>query len=192
MFKSYLSLGADHSVEIYNQFFWVFDYIRGIDTYGVTGWYCQKLPNNFICYLKDNLNVIKYLYLPFIFAIVYFVFYGSELINRKNYLRPFFEVIILVNIFWAFIGWYPPVRFSYYSIGHLTIFLSILIFYELNNPLSKITYLTAYISFFILHNHYNGDTYFQFNLIYVFSAIFYLITLFLEKKFFNNKKYVEN
>jgi len=90
-------------------------------------------------------------------------------------------VIVLVNIFWAFIGWYPPIRFSYYSIGHLTIFLSILIFYELNNLLLKITYLTAYISFFILHNHYNGDIYFQFNLIYVFSAIFYLVTLILLK-----------
>ena len=181
MFKSYFSIGTDHNIELYNQFFWVFDYIRGIDTYGVTGWYCQKLPHNFICYFKDNLSVIKYLYLPFIFVVVYLVFYGSKLTNKKNYLRPLFEVIVLVNIFWAFIGWYPPIRFSYYSIGHLTIFLSILIFYELNNLLLKITYLTAYISFFILHNHYNGDIYFQFNLIYVFSAIFYLVTLILLK-----------
>tara|TARA_X000000368_G_scaffold417249_1_gene413129 strand:- start:5753 stop:6343 length:591 start_codon:yes stop_codon:yes gene_type:complete len=181
MFKSYFSLGTDHNIGLYNQFFWVFDYIRGIDTYGVTGWYCQKLPYNFICYFKDNLNVIKYLYLPFIFVVIYLVFYGTKLINKKNYLRPLFEVIILVNIFWAFIGWYPPIRFSYYSIGHLIIFLSILIFYEINNLLSKTTYLIGYTSFFIIHNHYNGDIYFQLNLIYIFSAIFYLVTLILLK-----------
>ena len=59
--------------------------------------------------------------------------------------------------------------------------LSILIFYEINDLLSKTTYLIGYTSFFIIHNHYNGDIYFQLNLIYIFSAIFYLVTLILLK-----------
>tara|TARA_A100001015_G_scaffold30928_1_gene34451 strand:- start:2360 stop:3649 length:1290 start_codon:yes stop_codon:yes gene_type:complete len=177
LFKNILNLGKDHNIEIYNQFFWVFDFLRGFDTYGVTGWYCQNIPQNFKCYLQDNLNVIKYLYIPFLFLITYVIFNKTITKYVKEY-RSLFEIVTLVFLFWSLIGWYPPVRFSFYSLGHLIIFLSAILFYKLENSTAKSFYMCGYVLYFLFLNHYNGDIYFE-NNPYLFLSVFFYFLAFI-------------
>lgn len=181
IFKYYFTTGEDHNIEVYNQFFWVFDYIRGYDTNGVTGWYCQKLPQNFICYFKDNLQTIKFLYIPVIFIIFYLI-KQKKSIFKRDYWRPLFEMFFLINLFWSFIGWYPPVRFSFYSWGHLIIFILVIIYYDLKTTFQKIIFIFAYVLFFFLLNHYNADYYFHLNIWHICSAVLFLLVLFLNMK----------
>jgi len=176
LFKYFFTKGQDHNIEIYNQFFWVFDFLRGFDTNGITGWYCQKLPHNFICYISDNVMTLQYLYIPFLFSISY-LYMKREVLFRANFWRPLLEIFILVNIFWSFIGWYPPVRFSFYSWGHLIIFVSIIIFYDLSTTVQKTLFATAYFCYFMFLNHYNADLYFQLNIFHYVSAAIYLILI---------------
>ena len=186
LFKSLFTSGDDHNIEFYNQFFWVFDFIKGKDTNGVTGWYCQSIPQNFKCYFFDNLNTLYFMYLPVLFCFIYLLL-NWKTIKNKTILIPLFEIFVIINIFWSFIGWFPPVRFSFYSWGHLIIFLSILIFYQLNSWNEKILYCLAYIFFFMFLNHYNADIYFQMNTYHTISAIFYFLVLFINfrKKYKN-------
>ena len=186
LFKSLFTSGDDHNIEFYNQFFWVFDFIKGEDTNGVTGWYCQSIPQNFKCYFFDNLNTLYFMYLPVLFCFIYLLL-NWKTIKNKTILIPLFEIFVIINIFWSFIGWFPPVRFSFYSWGHLIIFLSILIFYQLNSWNEKILYCLAYIFFFMFLNHYNADIYFQMNTYHTISAIFYFLVLFINfrKKYKN-------
>ena len=181
VFKYYFTVGQDHNVEIYNQFFWVFDFLRGFDTNGVTGWYCQQLPQSFKCYFNDNLLTLKYLYIPLIFIILYFWFQRRTFF-RHSFWRPLLEMFLLVNIFWSFIGWYPPVRFSFYSWGNLTIVILIIIFYDLTTVIQKTLFTIAYILFFILLNHYNADLYFESNNLHLASAILFSMVLFIKNR----------
>tara|TARA_Y100000389_G_scaffold62289_1_gene58376 strand:- start:10708 stop:12030 length:1323 start_codon:yes stop_codon:yes gene_type:complete len=181
IFKYFFTSGEDHNIEVYNQFFWVFDYLRGVDTNGVTGWYCQEFPQNFICYFKDNIQTIKYLYIPVIFIILYLI-KNKNSIFKSDYWRPLFEMFILINLFWSFIGWYPPVRFSFYSWGHLIIFILIIIYYDLKTTLQKIIFIFAHVLFFTLLNHYNADYYLQPNIWHISSAILFFLVLILDKR----------
>ena len=126
------------------------------------------------------------MYLPVLFCFIYLLL-NWKTIKNKTILIPLFEIFVIINIFWSFIGWFPPVRFSFYSWGHLIIFLSILIFYQLNSWNEKILYCLAYIFFFMFLNHYNADIYFQMNTYHTISAIFYFLVLFINfgKKYKN-------
>ena len=176
LFKYFFTTGQDHSVEFYNQFFWVFDFLRGIDTNGVTGWYCQQLPQNFKCYLNDNLMTLKYLYVPLIFGILY-LYIKRKTFFVGNFWRPLIEISILVNIFWSFIGWYPPIRFSFYSWGHLIVFVSIIIFYNLTSKVQKTLFTAGYIFYFMFLNHYNADIYFELSIFHSISIVLYFFTI---------------
>ena len=182
IFKNIVSAMEDHNIEVYKQFFWVFDYIRGIETKGVTGWYCQTIPSNFKCYLLDTVNVLKYLYIPAGIVFLYILLNKNFYLKNKEQLNSLIHITFLVSLFWSFIGWYPPVRFSFYSSGHFLIIISILIFYNMSTKYGKLAYFSGYFLFFILHNHYNGEIYFPSKSIYLFSLIFYLIAIFYEKK----------
>ena len=181
VFKYFFTVGQDHNVEIYNQFIWVFDFIRGFDTNGVTGWYCQQLPQNFKCYFNDNLSTLKYLYIPFMFIILY-LWFQRRILFRHSFWRPLLEMFLLINLFWSFIGWYPPVRFSFYSWGNLIIFILIIIFYDLTTVIQKTLFTIAYILFFIILNHYNADLYFESNNLHLASAMLFSMVLFVKNR----------
>jgi hypothetical protein len=105
----------------------VYDFIRGKVRYQ-SEWHCVTIPENFICYFNDLKQMIMYILIPILLiGIILIVNIFSE---RKKY--PLIKEVLFISIslfsFWSLIGWYPPIRFSFYSIGHM-VTLILLIFY---------------------------------------------------------------
>lgn len=168
---------SDHQAEEYRQFVWILDYLQGKET-KIGGYFCQSPKLALICYFKDLILLLKYLFLPSLINLILLIN------NYKKLTKPVKELIFLVilfsliiNSFWLFIGWYPPVRFSYYGYGNFLIFLSILIFINFHNNFSKIFYFLGYSSYFLLLNHWNSPVIVKINTLFIFSLIFFLLSV---------------
>ena len=117
-------------------------------------WYCQNIPDNFICYFNDLLNVSIYLFLPVLIIIFYLIF--SHKINN-NLLKMMILTGFMTMFFWSFIGWYPPLRLGLYSYGNV-IFLFILVIYSMINSFKiKITFLASLILGLLNISHWNNS-----------------------------------
>ena len=121
---------SDHNAEGYRQFVWLFDYFGGKQTLS-GGYFCQTPKAALICYSKDFFSLLKYLAAPSLFVLTFLILkFKSFSINTRSLLITAFAFSCLINFFWLFIGWYPPIRFSYYGFGNLICFLLIFL---LNN-----------------------------------------------------------
>ena len=119
---------SDHQGADYRQFVWIFDYLQGLSTKS-SGYFCQTPLTAIKCYLKDFSKLVYYLFTPILVLLFYFSINIRKVSSEtKNLIFHFFLFAILTNLFWLFIGWYPPVRFSYYGLGNLVIICSLLIF----------------------------------------------------------------
>ena len=138
----------DHQAQGYRQFIWLIDFIQGKDTI-IGGYFCQSPKLALVCYKNDLLDLGRYLLTPIIFLILIFITSFKEKIYKYDKLILFsIYFAILINSFWLFIGWYPPIRFSYYGFGNLIIFLLIFIYaINENKNLSRI-FIAAYTSYF--------------------------------------------
>ena len=85
---------------------------------------------------------------------------------------------IFIYVFWSFIGWYPPIRFSYYSVGNLIIILFALQFIELKNFTIRFLSLTSYLTYTLFLNHWNDPNVLAYN-VGIYVSLFFLIILFL-------------
>lgn len=168
----------DHQAQGYRQFIWLIDFIQGKDTI-IGGYFCQSPKLALVCYKNDLLDLARYLLTPIIFLILIFITSFKEKIYKYDKLILFsIYFAILINSFWLFIGWYPPIRFSYYGFGNLIIFLLIFIYaINENKNLSRI-FIAAYTSYFLLLNHWNYPEVVEnssFILISLFIFLLYLV-----------------
>ena len=116
-----------------------------------------------------------------IFLITQFL-YKNNLSFRKNTPVNYLVMISLfLYTFWSFIGWYPPIRFSYYSIGNIIIILFSFQFFHLKDKNIKTIAISSYILYSLSLNHWNDSLVLNFNLGIVISLIllipFFFITL---------------
>ena len=124
------------ATQYWYQFIWLKDFIlvnyQNVD-YNLNegAYYCMSVPLFIKCYLLDFFKTIIYLSLPIITII--FNFY---ILKKKNiqiifdFLKNLLFIVTLLFSFWAFIGWYPPLRFNLYSVGYfVTITLCIQFIY---------------------------------------------------------------
>ena len=178
---------ADHQAEGYRQFIWIIDYLNGKDTIN-GGYFCQTPNLAFNCYLNDLKNLIKYLFIPIIYLIInYISFFRNAHAINKNLLKISLYFAILINLFWLFIGWYPPIRFSYYGLGNLVIFLMIYNFALIENKTSRNVFIVGYTLYFLFLNHWNyPEVILRSNFILI-SAFLFLISIIT-----NNKKILIN
>lgn len=170
---------SDHQAEEYRQFIWMLDILQGKET-RVGGYFCQTPKSAIICYLKDVINLVKYLGIPSLTCFAYFSLNYKKL-NKpiKKLLTSSIIFCAVINFFWLFIGWYPPIRFSYYGYGNLIIFLSLLIFLNLNSDISRILFSLGYTLYFIFLNHWNSPTVIEQNIyIHVSVFLFFLAIIF--------------
>ena len=178
---------SDHQAEVYRQFIWILDYIQGRETI-TGGYYCQTPKLAIKCYLKDIIMLINYLAIPSSLCFFYiFLNYKKFSTPYKNLLFISILFTLIINFFWLFIGWYPPVRFSYYGYGNLTIFLSILIFLSFKKKLSKIFYFLGYSTYFIYLNHWNSPDVVEQNYLNIISIFFYFTAILNENLIENYK-----
>ena len=137
-------------------------------------WYCQNIPENFLCFFSDVVNASRYLWVPLLIVLIYLIFYNQKIPSPVN---KFIFITSIVSIFfWSLIGWYPPLRFSLFSFGNMIILYLIYVFINLNNLKIKLTILTSVIFGLLNINHWNNDVLFNLdslNLIAASLIIFY-------------------
>ena len=183
------SVYSDHQGADYRQFVWIFDYLQGLSTKS-SGYFCQTPLTAIKCYLKDFSKLVYYLFTPILVLLFYFSINMRNISSDSNNLIIYFFLYsMLTNLFWLFVGWYPPIRFSYYGLGNLVIICSLLIFITGLDKFSKNLFVIAYVLYFLLLNHWNYSkiiiyTPYIYTSIFIFLMFLYQtsINLFKESK----------
>jgi hypothetical protein len=167
---------SDFNADYYRQFVWVLDYFKGIETRS-SGYYCQTPKYALKCYFIDFVKTVKYLAIPTIYVIVILL---NKFTNMATGLKVLlYKAIcfaVLINFFWLFIGWYPPIRFTYYGYGNLVIFLLIISFFLLKNLYSKVFFLLGYSLYFMFLNHWNHPLVINYDSYIYLSIVFFLFS----------------
>jgi len=172
------------SIQYWYQFVWIYGYIFGdfeyINfNYDFDEYFCMSIPLFLKCYISDFLKTLIYLSLPIFVSIM------NLNILRKNSERKvldlykdLFLIFIILFSFWAFIGWYPPLRFNLYSVGFLVTFLLSIQFISL--PWRKIVLPegAAIFLYYLFLNHWNYLDVINFNFGILVSYIIILLVLF--------------
>ena len=179
LFKFYFTgTSYDANTDYWGQFIWIFDFIRGKIRFE-SEWHCVTIPENFYCYLSDNLMLIFYLGLPVI-AIIYLSFKYKELIKLDQNLKNLLSLSVFLYLFWSFIGWYPPIRFSYYSIGNLIILLFAYFISQIKDSFHLSLLLFSYCIYMLNLNHWNSPLIVEFDNTIKTSYLFLIIFVFFD------------
>ena len=198
LYKLYIRLSGyevyDINAEYYGQFIWISKYFdqgllfwtskivlsRELFELRLTTnwnsedeWYCQNIPENFICYFDDLLSVSNYLIIGIILLFLNLV--TNKLRMPKNIKTNLITVGLTNMIFWSFIGWYPPLRFGLFSFGN---FIFLLLIFNLPRQYrfeQKLTYLIVIIFSYLNIVHWNNPELFIFNFFTASGLILVLI-----------------
>tara|TARA_B100001113_G_C21122542_1_gene628019 strand:+ start:2652 stop:3968 length:1317 start_codon:yes stop_codon:yes gene_type:complete len=170
---------TDHQAEGYKQFTWILDYFQGREV-NSGGYFCQTPKLALSCYLNDVISLLQYLTIPSLFVLAFILF--RKKFNFKEIELIKYSVIfaLLINLFWLFIGWYPPIRFSYYGYGNLVIFMMIFILLLIDDKFSLILFLLGYISYFLNLNHWNLPEVIAYTGLIKTSILFFFSAIFVE------------
>ena len=177
---------SDFNADYYRQFVWILDYFKGIETRS-SGYYCQTPKYALKCYFIDFIKTVKYLGVPTAYLIIIFLNkYKNMTTATKVLIYKAFMFALLINFFWLFIGWYPPVRFTYYGYGNLVMFFLILSYFLLKNIYAQSLFLFGYSLYFMFLNHWNNPAVIVYDLYIYLSALFFICTGMVE--IFYNKR----
>lgn len=168
----------DNQIEEYNQFFWLFDFFLGKETIysGINnGWFCQKVPHFIYCYLIDNLKTLFYMS-GLILILFILKYYSSSVQLKSQKMYPMYFTFGLFFLFWMIIGWYPPIRFSFYSFGNFLLVLYSLLLFSHTEFKIRVVILLPYVFYFLPLNHWNSPSVIDLTIIQILA---YLTTLFL-------------
>jgi hypothetical protein len=183
---------TDHQAQGYRQFIWVIDFIQGKETI-IGGYFCQSPKLALICYIKDFFNLIEYLLIPILYLTINFILnLRPKYFLYKDLLLVTFSFALLIQSFWLFIGWYPPIRFSYYGFGNLIIFLLILFYALIDNQNLRKLYIGAYSCYFLFLNHWNYPDIIKTNNYLFFSALLFLLLIVFIYKKNHDKLHIQN
>ncbi len=172
----------DAATQYWGQFIWVAYYMVGIVKHSGQ-WYCQTIPENFICYLKDTLNTIFYLGLPILFSLFNFQrFKKFKNFKIKNFHINLFLLVLIMFVFWSFMGWYPPLRLNLYSIGNGLIIILAIQFLSLTKKIEKILFFSSLLSYFLFLNHWNFENVIFFHPAYLLSGSIMLLFIIISNK----------
>ena len=142
-------------------------------------WYCQNIPDNFICFFNDMMNVSRYLLIPCLIILIYLFLYN---LKKTNQMHKLIVISGIVNLFfWSLIGWYPPLRFGLFSFGNLIILYLIYVFLNLPSIKLKMLILASIIFGLLNINHWNSSILINlnaFNLISISLLFFYIYEVF--------------
>lgn len=165
--------------EEYGHFIWLLYFSNGHIVHEGE-WFCQSIPENFICYFQDTYKAIMYLMTPIIYTII-FKFYSPL---KKKYLiklNSLFFITLIYYMFWSLIGWYPPLRFNLYTLGFALTFILILIFIDLKDyKLFSILHLIGLIFYFLGLTHWNNPNIISYNFLVISGGIILFLNLFLQ------------
>jgi hypothetical protein len=173
----------DANTEYWGQFVWLLDFVRG-KTRFESEWHCVSIPENFICYFQDNIKLIVYMGLIFIYVLFFSYKNINKIRNDKN-ITNLVSLSMFLFIFWSFIGWYPPIRFSYYSIGNLAVLLFLIFILNIKNKKFLFFSILSYVLYTVYLNHWNYQEIVNYNYPIIASYVILCIFIILEN---NTKK----
>lgn len=177
----------DAATEYWGQFIWVAYFLVGIVKHSGE-WYCQTIPENFLCYFRDTINTLYYLAIPIILATGSYLLLNKTISNKqKEKLKNLYIIVSILFVFWSFIGWYPPLRFNLYSIGNgIAIILSIQ-FLNLRHYSEKFLFLSSVTSYFLFINHWNYENVIIMNPVFFLSVVSMLLYFIVGYKNLNER-----
>ena len=148
------------AITYWNQFIWLKDFIvtryENVNLDSRYEYYCMSVPIFLKCYLADFLDSVFYL-LNLVVLLLGTYKYIDQL-KKELYVSLFKKLLTVFTvtfIFWSFIGWYPPLRFSLYSICYFLTLIFCIQFIFINNDKIKILSGFSYILYFLFLNHWN-------------------------------------
>lgn len=171
-FSGYISYEAE--TELYGHFIWVLYFSNGHIIH--TGqWFCHSIPENFWCYFQDYINAIRYLLSPIVYFALLIYFLKKTIDNYKTY-SALLITFLIYFIFWSFMGWYPPLRLSLYSLGiALSLALILIIQYIPKKNLNL--HVLGIVFYYLGLNHWNYPEVILQNLLTTVGTIFFVINL---------------
>ncbi len=176
----------DAATEYWGQFIWVAYFLVGIVKHSGE-WYCQTIPENFLCYFRDTINTLYYLSIPIILATGSFLLNKTISNEQKKKLKNLFMIVSILFVFWSFIGWYPPLRFNLYSIGNGIVIILSIQFLNLRHYLEKFLFLTSITSYFLYINHWNYENVIIINPVFFLSVVSMLLYFIVGYKNLNER-----
>ena len=108
----------------------------------------------------------------------------NKIRNDKN-ITNLVSLSMFLFIFWSFIGWYPPIRFSYYSIGNLAVLLFLIFILNIKNKKFLFFSILSYVLYTVYLNHWNYQEIVNYNYPIIASYVILCIFIILEN---NTKK----
>ncbi|MDA9706060.1 hypothetical protein N9U94_02395 [Acidimicrobiaceae bacterium] len=168
--------GFNANTEIYGQFIWLKDAIFGYNQY-FSDWHCTTIPENFLCYFSDTLNMLYYMIVPVV-VVIFSLFFVNKTIFKNFYFLELIYVALVFSLFWSLIGWYPPLRFNLYALGYLISILYLVFIFSNKDNIVKTILTLNYIFFFLSLNHWNDPNIITWNNL-GYTSIVGVITLFL-------------
>lgn len=181
--------------EYWNQFVWIpKNLLAGYENVNFNldkhEFYCMDIPLFLGCYLNDLLKTIYYLSVPLIIFLINYIYMKEE--TKEKFKKVSFNLVLIslvIFIFTAFIGWYPPIRLNLYSLGHLiTILFGIQLLLTSNKKVVFSSFLTYFV-YSIFLNHWNSPNIIEFNLGIGFSLLLVVFHLIITKR---NSNYLSN
>ena len=141
----------------------------------------MEIPDFLGCYLVDNMQLFIYLIIPLVFVLIS---KPIRLFKENIGYEKLLKFTLLIYLFYSLIGWYPPIRFSYYSLGNLLILLNVFLLIQNKSKLNQLLHFTSISIFMISLNHWNYDEIIDLNFGIIFSFVIlgiYLVNNFLVK-----------
>ena len=127
---------------------------------------------SFEFYFNDIISLFQYLAIPSLFVLAFILFKKNFNFNETELIKYSVIFALIINLFWLFIGWYPPIRFSYYGYGNFIIFMLIFILLLLDDKFAVTLFLLGYISYFLNLNHWNSPEVIIYTGLITTSALF--------------------
>ena len=170
----------DWNKEIYGQFYWLIDILRGVQN-NYHDMSCQQISTFYKCNFEVSLNFISYFAIGFLFLSV-LIYINSKILSDSD-IRNLILISTMVYIFWGFQGLYPNFRFINYSLGYFIflflIFTNYKYFKSIILGISIINY-----QFSILYLEPYSVTYFKPNILTYISLLIFII-FFVQQKALN-------
>ena len=202
LWRSYIVLNGyvpyNANFEYWNQFVWLPKNLLGgyenvnfnLDKHE---FYCMDIPLFLRCYFNDLLKTIYYLSVPLIIFFINYFYMKED--TKEKFKKVSFNLVpisLIIFIFTAFIGWYPPIRLNLYSLGHLvTVLFGVQILLTSNKKIVFSSFLT-YFSYSIFLNHWNSPNIIEFNNgigLSILLTVFHLIITKRNSNYLSNNSY---
>lgn len=173
----------DSSTEFWQHFIWVKNFLFGNETSDGT-WYCQSIPDNFLCYLEDSVLTLNYLILPIGYLLIKLaILFYFKLVKDSSQILLALIITFMINFsFWSLIGWYPPLRFNLYSFFP-AIFVLFLVTFK-HSPTRLKYILCSNLAIYLLSlRHWNYPLVIDYNFIFYLNLIIFAIILIFDFKY---------